>query len=250
MPSSSRKRNKGKDRKAKQKAKENTDKVMALTYCLWTAQLKAGCDHGCATIIPDLGHPVSKFMNEFYMRLSVMNNILPLLKKAFETYPQVFHNESYRKMLLDILVRMNTNVLMGQSENGENIQVAVSMSATILVLEEYDKTNDFDAALVGCAITSKRRHLTIGISSNERDILKFYRKRVSCKCLKRMHLDSRKATPKMARCFNCNVEKERASLSVCSRCMITEYCSRECQVANWYKHVSDCDEYVRAADVC
>ena len=60
-----------------------------------------------------------------------------------------------------------------------------------------------------------------------------------------MHLETRKKEPKMGNCYTCNNEMERVSLSVCSRCMIEQYCSRECQVAAWPKHKEDCDEYVR-----
>jgi len=273
MPSGSRKRNKGKDRRAKQLAKR-TDNVFNMVYNSWSGFLcLQGCVHGCAIMAPDFSHPVATFMNHFFLQvISDTNNGYPQLQShcetaikeeeirmrdAFEAHPQVFQNESYRKMLLNIFIRIGTNVLMAQRHSpqpdlvkkAENVYTAMSMTAFILVLEEYDKTNDFDSALVGRATSSKRRHLSTKISSNERDVLKFYRKRISCKCLKRMHLDSRKSIPKMGCCFNCNVENERASLSVCSRCMVTEYCSRECQVANWDKHMRDCEECIRA-DVC
>ena len=241
MPSSSRKRNKGKDRKAKQQA-EKKDRAMNVMYNMWSGMLfMSGCDHGCAMIVPDKDHPVAAFMNNYFLQFTATEEGILLLKSAVETYPQVFHNEIYRKMVLDILIRNGTNILITEGIN-DHLETANSLAAIILVLEEYDKTNDFDSAIAGRAISLKRRHLTAGISSNERDLLKFYRKRVTCKCLKRMHLESRKSTPKMARCFNCNVEKERASLSVCSRCMIAEYCSRECHVANWDQHRRDCEE--------
>ena len=58
-----------------------------------------------------------------------------------------------------------------------------------------------------------------------------------------MHLEARKTIPKMGKCFNCKVEKERVDLSVCNRCMVMQYCSRECQVAAWPSHKLDCDVY-------
>jgi len=86
-----------------------------------------------------------------------------------------------------------------------------------------------------------RRIFQRSVSSDMRDALKFFRKRTACKCLKKLHLEARKTTPKMGRCGNCSQEKERVSLSVCSRCMATQYCSRECQVAAWPKHKKGCD---------
>lgn len=45
----------------------------------------------------------------------------------------------------------------------------------------------------------------------------------------------------MGHCKNCNVEKERSSLMVCGRCKYAQYCSKECQTANWKIHSNDCD---------
>ena len=62
MPSGSRKRNKGKDRKAKQLAKR-TDNAFNMVYNLWFGILSLqSCDHGCVVMMPDIDHPVSKFM--------------------------------------------------------------------------------------------------------------------------------------------------------------------------------------------
>ena len=82
-------------------------------------------------------------------------------------------------------------------------------------------------------------------SSGRRDALKFFSKRVSCSCLKTMHQKARTTLPKLGRCTGCNRIKERVALSVCSRCMITQYCSRECQVTDWPQHKKACDEIVK-----
>ena len=114
MPSRSRKRNKGKERKAKQQAK-TVDNAINVMYTLWSGSL-----HSCATVIvPDVDHPVSKFMNEFYLR-TVMDKDFGqcLLRDAFDTYPQVFQNESYRETLMDILIGLSTNMLILITEPG------------------------------------------------------------------------------------------------------------------------------------
>ena len=90
------------------------------------------------------------------------------------------------------------------------------------------------------------RDIRENVSSGLRDALKFYSKRTPCSCLKSMRQEARKTIPKMGRCYGCKEEKERASLSVCSRCMVTHYCSRECQVTHWPKHKRECDHFVNA----
>ena len=82
---------------------------------------------------------------------------------------------------------------------------------------------------------------SISGSSSRRDALKFYRKRIMCKCLKKMHLEARKSTPKMGNCCGCGKEMERVLLSVCSRCMVMHYCTRECQIADLPGHRKECD---------
>jgi len=61
-----------------------------------------------------------------------------------------------------------------------------------------------------------------------------------------MHQIARETSPKTGICICCEKEKERVALSVCSRCMIMQYCSRECQVADWPTHRKECDSYVHA----
>ena len=92
----------------------------------------------------------------------------------------------------------------------------------------------------------KWRDLQLSGGSGRRDALKFYRKRISaCKCLKQVHLETRKKVPKTSQCYHCGKETERVLLSLCSRCMIDQYCSRECQVAAWPEHKRNCDMYVQ-----
>ena len=74
---------------------------------------------------------------------------------------------------------------------------------------------------------TKRRDLGEG---NTRDLLKFFSKRTTCSCLKNMYSEARKNMPKMGKCSYCDGVKERRLLSVCSKCRINQYCSRECQV--------------------
>jgi len=236
MPAS-RKRNKGKERKAK-KAKN----ARSMMHTIWSSMLASACDHGCAAI-PVIGHPVSNFMNDYYMPLILEDSVVSGtgLVKSFRTCPEVWKDDSYREMLVDVLIGIGTNMLLFDvNESGPNFK-ALRVASVILILEEYGKTKDINLALIGRDTSSKRRILAPGVSSNERDVLKFYRKRVSCKCLKRMHLDAKKIIPKMGKCFNCNDERERVNLSFCSRCMISQYCSRECQVAHWPEHEELCD---------
>ena len=244
MPPSSRKRNKGKERKAKQLTKQQFKEV----NCFWRRlESRFICGHGRALSISD-DHPISSFMDQLCMNLQHKGmTASQTLTNLFETHRHIWNNESYRKIVLDILVRIGTNLLLvfnNDFDEGDHTwTVCIAMS--VVLLEHYDGTDDIDSIINKRVVLTKWRDLEGKASSGRRDCLKFFRKRITCKCLKKMHLEARRL-PKMGICWHCKVEKERVALSVCSRCMLDQYCSRECQVADWSIHESRCDIYVKA----
>ena len=133
---------------------------------------------------------------------------------------------------------------LGRTETGPR-----DIAMIIIVLENYDRTSDINTIIYERGIASKIRDLYCGGNNTERrEVLKFYRKRTSCSCLKAMHLEARKDAPKLGDCYHCLRIKERATLMVCSRCRVVQYCSRECQVAAWQNHKEgECDDFVCAS---
>ena len=241
MPPSSRKRNKGKERKAKQLAKK--EESVSTAHEFWRGFCSTGttseCNHGCGVIKSD-DHPVSSFMDQFFINVK-KQGVEQNLREIFKSHGHIWNNKSYRKLAIDILVCMGTNmVLRGKSS------WSVYLAQSIVPLEHYNGTDDIDSIFDSREVISKWRDLNLRASSIKRDLLKIFRNRTSCKCLKKMHLEVRKSTPKMGICYYCVIERGRDSLSVCSQCMVQQYCSRECQVADWSKHKSRCDILVRA----
>ena len=245
MPAS-RKRNKGKDRKAKQLAKkEETARLEARAFWLGLWSNSTQCNHGCALIVSG-DHLLSSFMDQFYIDLLFKK--IPMdqvIRSTFVTHPQVWNNKSHRKLVIDILVRIGTNMFLGERSDFD-MSGPVCIAQAIVVLEHYNDTDDIESVMDKRMVRSKWRDIWLGGNSSKRDALKFFRKRTSCKCLKKMHLEARKTMPKIGKCYHCKEEKDRVSLSVCSRCMVMHYCSRECQVADWPVHEEDCDDCVRA----
>jgi len=244
MPASSRKRNKGKERKAKQQAKKEEDN-RAYAHNFWRRYCgKSTCNHGCDVIISD-DHPVSNFMDQFWVNLDLRKYVEQNMRDLFVTHPQIWDNKSYMKIAIGILIRIGTNMLLG---NGADISFPVCIGQSIMFFEEYEKLCDYDLVSDGRRKAMKWRDFHLSGSCNNssrRDALKFYRKRTSCKCLKKMHLEARRTEPKMGNCMYCNKQEERVVLSVCSRCMVQQYCSKECQVADWLHHERACDNYRR-----
>ena len=254
MPS--RKRNKGRDRKAKKAALE-AERVESETSglrSLWQGWARGKCmvdgrefitpcNHGGALIIPnDKNHPVCSFVDTLILNTAAHNmHTLNNMYDTFQRHTEVWKNESYRKLAIQILVHIGTNSLLCNDSSTPK-----EKARAIVILENYDGTGDIDSSIYNNCTSTKLRDIHWGLSGRlERDTMKFYRKRTACSCLKKMHLEARKTLPKLGICFHCNQVKERALLMVCSRCRIAQYCSRECQIAQWPMHKKECDLYVR-----
>ena len=256
MPPSSRKRNKGKDRKAKQLAKQQAKKEesdRADVNAFWRSFCisNKGCNRGHAILIQD-DDPISNFMDQFCLNFWVKEMTASQnLRELFKSHTQVWNNNTYRKSAILLFVIIGTNMLVNVKEEswdreGYNNWLICIAQATV-VLEHYNGTDGIDLVFDKRVVISKWRDLDPAVSSERRDVLKFFRKRTPCKkCVKMMHLEARKTTPKMGICHNCEEIKRRVDLSVCGRCMVNHYCSRECQVSHWPKHKKDCDVYVEA----
>ena len=262
MPS--RKRNKGKERKAKKAELVKSERtVIRGRWQRWAhgeddtglnfAQLsgRITCNHGYDLVLPPDNHPVCCFMDDFLISRNNGKPLVSNLKDTFQSQPQVWKNGSYRNMAINILVRIGTHFIdllnLETIESMEDIKdLGAVISIAILVLENYDGTDNIVSTINGRVVASKLRDIHWSGSSLERDMLKFFRKRTACSCLKDMHLEARKTQPKVGMCNHCWVMKERSLLMVCSRCRVAQYCSRECQIAQWPKHKCECDVFVKA----
>lgn len=247
MPATSRKRNKGKDRKAKKVEKDRVRINNLWRGWMFPPEFILGtdcCDHGLV-IEPMLdSHPVSVFMGDFFTNWRDKKmHVMDILKDLFPSHRGVYNSDEYRNMVIKIFTRIGTNmILTGRTHDTSN---AGGFAKVITILEQYN--GDIIASTYSRAAASKCRDLEYYASSNnERDILKFYRKRTACKCLKKMHLEARKCLPKKGICSGCKHEAVRWSLSVCSKCMVTQYCTKDCQVADWPEHERNCNLFVCA----
>ena len=249
MPASSRKRNKGKDRKAKKVEKDRV-RINQLWWGWIMGDPQEGsiiqCHHGTNVENLEDGHPVSIFMDDFFTCwYDKQMHVMEILNDLFPSHRGVYNSDEYRNMAIKIFTRIGTNMIStGRNHNTSN---AGGFAKVITILEHYDCTGDIIASIYSRNAASKCRDIEYYyISNNKRDILKFYRKRTTCKCLKKMHLEARKCLLKKGICSRCKHEAVRWSLSVCSKCMVTQYCTRECQVADWPEHEENCSLFVFA----
>ena len=246
----SRKKSKGKGRKAKKLEAERA--IIHERWWKYIAREKKipnresiSCNH--EGVIPkDLDHPVSRFMDEF---VTLDNFSLENLKYACQSKPGkiVLNNESYKEMVTQIMIRIGINMLLLDDET--ETSGALIMAKSICVLEHFHTVDySIEASMYSREVATKLRDIqpisSMSTISGRRDGLKFFSKRVSCLYLKEMHQEARRTIPKMGMCFGCRKEKERVTLSVCGRCMVMQYCSKECQISHWSRHKTDCGRFV------
>ena len=238
MPS--RKRTKGKERKAKKAevaAESHRRKWLgwALGYDIDKKKV-VYCDHGCNITIPDDAHPVSKFLDTYFSTGDLEN--------VFQTHTQLRKNDSDRNLTINLLESVAMTNLI-HPEDG-HVAFVVNIAFAIVVLENCDETDDFYSVLCKQAVATKVRDFIYGYVDNERDLLKFFHKRTACSCLKERYSVVRKIFPKLGKCSHCKVVKARSLLMVCGRCKIDQYCSSECHVAAWSEHRRQCGDYINA----
>ena len=240
----SRKKNKGKERRAKKEAAENQT-------CLWRrwalgyapgreTKIEPLCSHGCVALPPP-GHAVSRFMNDAFVAWK--NHRMMATKDTFLEHNEVWKDDDHRRMAIDVLLSVGTNLMLSDVNN-DDYEMQKIMAGDIgfvsLMLECYDGRGDF----VHAAHSAAAQGGTVLASGNARDVLKFYSKRLPCSCLRGKYKQARETLPKMGECQHCHQNKERATLWTCGRCKIPLYCSRACQVAHVPSHKRYCGIYV------
>ncbi len=224
------------------------------------SQASVRCDHGCPDLQPP-GHAVSKLFDSLWgdgkQTVSCIGYMMIL-----STHPDVWGNETNRKMALDIMGTIVTNAIL---EREYTMSLAVLLAKLIAILVGYDEEAEADVFLSEYASVSRKAceglggektdkldyfwlamtrstedFITIG-DGGKREIIRYFKKRITCSCLDKKNAHAKKAQPnRMSVCSHCGQSKERKLLKVCTRCKLAFYCSRECQVAHRTEHKPIC----------
>lgn len=117
----SRKRNKGKERKAKKDAAR---------LGWWKKWIPEGaCTHGCV-VVPPPGHAVSRFMNSFAPKMTYgaveIFDTASVMMSTFDKHPEVWSNAEYQQMAINIIVSVGTNMILSGVNEEDNYSMKLS----------------------------------------------------------------------------------------------------------------------------
>ena len=206
------------------------------------------CRHGCASISKE--DSCYKFIKQFEVELNAVHSsnvqclqdacdIIMERLEADSQFRAIWDTESIQKELVPLFLCLGTNILLHNSANIKKYSIGRQMAAVVAItalhaLHEFDVDN----VMASRKDRSSLRDLEDGL---DYDIIRFFAKRTSCQCLKKMYSQV-KSRPK-AVCEICHVVKDRKLLYLCAGCRYYIYCSVECQSIQWTSHKPFCIQY-------
>ena len=254
MPS--RKKAKGKARKAAKEAKAKEEESRAvvnvaanqrqeesveeqLQRLIINAASPKLCRHGCPSpsLSPDEGKMFKDFINAYIDIFRSHNKVAEGFVEAYEAteekYAEVY--ASKLDIVISLLLGNGTQMIL----EGDNSQAQL-----YAFLASY-----FEQVFLECLHQTKT---TVNSTSppelygaDDHTLVSYYRKRIPCSCLDEKYKEV-KSVKKMGLCRNPNCSLpdhgrvERSKMFSCARCGNVNYCSVECQRADWIRHREGC----------
>ena len=254
MPS--RKKAKGKARKAakkaKAKAKEEESRAVGEVAAnqrqegsleeqmqrLRISALPGLCRHGCPPSLTNEEKICREFIKTFIImtaeltHLNVVEAFVTATDATAEEYVDVY--SSKLNTVISILLARGTHFILG--ERNDIARLYASLACYL---------GEFIAAGLKKTKASPNFSKVIELYySDDHTLVSYYRNRISCSCLDEKYKEV-KSIKKMGCCYNPNCSHpdgsvERSKMLSCTRCGMVNYCSVECQKFHWKEHKQIC----------
>ena len=255
MPS--RKKAKGKARKAAKeaKAKEEESPAMAMEMEAAANQRQEGsleammqelsistpspimCRHGLVHLSAGEEKTCLEFINAFIATFQSQGVLGQAFLKAYHA-TKITYADVYSSKLDTVISMLLTNGT--QRILDERNDIAQLFAALASYFEDYMAVCLHKTRAVP---SLTKAHEWYGV--DDHTLISYYRKRISCSCLDDKYKEV-KSVKKMGRCLNLYCSHpdgrvERSKMFCCTRCGVANYCSVECQKADWKDHRVQCD---------
>ena len=197
---------------------------------------------------------VHAFVHEFYIwfrkiytpgknaeRIGI-GSLLGARESTQDEYSVVWNDAAKMKQVISYFLYNGTMLILDYGDNDN----AITSALFARFFEQWIKVKVHKSK----AFIDWSKVMECGVGqSDAHTFVKFFWRRIRCSCLDKKY-EEVKSTTKMGICFNSQCTHhnfvERDKLRCCSRCRIVNYCSRECQVADWSDHKELCDEVAAA----
>ena len=185
------------------------------------------------------GRFISSLVREFIARSRDGHSTLDIFMeahKATQKYTAVWKNPDMIELVMSHFLAEGASAILQ-----ENDDIARQSATFAIGLEQFRDTltGNIDVRRSYGKITE----LTSD-TCDEHTLVSFFRKRIPCKCLDKRYKEV-KSIVKMGLCMNlaCPLpdgQVERSKLMKCEQCRYMQYCSSECQKADWPLHKETC----------
>jgi hypothetical protein len=203
------------------------------------------CRHGCPPLSDGEEKIFGDFVNAYLAALSLQGNAgLQAFSAAhrapMEEYPDV--HSSKLDTVISMLLATGTQRILD-----EHNDIAQRYAMLACYFEDYMAVFLHKTRAVPNLTKAYEWH-----GADDHTLISYYRKRISCSCLDEKYKEV-KSVKKMGRCYNQNCSHpdgrvERNKMLSCTRCGEANYCSVGCQRAHWKEHREECNEAVNAKE--
>jgi hypothetical protein len=169
--------------------------------------------------------------------IDLAENFLAAMTDTKEKYEQVWMNVTMMEKVVSRLLCIGTmHILEGNSEGAR----CVAYYATYL--EQVAGAFHKKYAIMNCSKVLEK------LEADEHTVVRFFQRRIPCSCLDEKYKEVKSIT-KMGICCNpeCSYpgrKVARSKMLYCTRCCAVNYCSSECQAADWPSHRECCNSLV------
>lgn len=252
MPS--RKKAKGKARKAKKQAAENDlhTGTAAGSSCRHLADHCPPDDLNlCLNLVKEIDTEVITERLEARGRKKFGSiELLLIVSEIYGKYRHTIFDDNRNKTACrQILLSHGTEVLLRSGRDPSSLQMATKMPLALpylFMLVHMEVVERFNGVIhsihdeYGMFLKTHQELYDLNMIACPREVVRYFHRHNSCSCLKEIYYHLKDNTKRTTYCSKCKKIKDIREMMVCSKCKVANYCSNECAIADYAHHKTNC----------